>query len=300
MYKDIYDLIRIKSNKGRILSKNDIKYIVNRIASVYKIDKYNLGVNVLYRPYDYNASAFYCQSDNHIYINTSKIKRYYFDESFYFINMFLLYALLHEITHVEQVKFIRSNSLDNIDDPLVKLEYYMNKTFEAVTTCRTKECLAPTVEELKVMNYASVDKDENFDKNLDKLYDFYHDELPCERIANIRGLKFVISFIEANSSNKMREKLTLAAFNSCLYEQYIGGYNKSELDYYPVIKYMSIFGFEKDIPYIKDLIQQINDEYNLDKETKMEYGLDIDDSTLNYANEQHDKYYEEIKKLNKE
>ena len=37
MYKDIYDLIIKRSNKGKILSKNDLKYITERLAVEFEI-----------------------------------------------------------------------------------------------------------------------------------------------------------------------------------------------------------------------------------------------------------------------
>ncbi len=113
MYKDIYDLIVDKSSKGRILSKNDIKYIAKRIAHVYGVDKYDFDIDVIYRPYSLDARALFDLASGHIVFNQSKFKRLYKSEPFFLANSALIFELVHEITHIEQMNMIKCHSIDD-------------------------------------------------------------------------------------------------------------------------------------------------------------------------------------------
>ncbi len=297
MYKDIYDLIRNKSNKGRLLSKNDIIYIAKRIASVYKVDQYSFDVDVVFKPFEFGSRVYFSPYDSSIYFNLSRFKELYKDELPFVSNVSIVYELLHEITHIEQIRMYKNHTIDDYNDPLVKLEYYLNDSFFSAIYAAGFSYNVPTINQLKVLKHASPSKDEEFYKNLRGLYESFHDGLPCERMATIRGLKFAINLVEDNSKDKYREKLSLLALKRALYYFYSCGYTGDGLESTPILSFMRLFGFREDIPYITELIQQIYDEYDLDRETRVEYGLDIDDSTLNYVKEQHCKYDEEIKEL---
>jgi hypothetical protein len=309
MYKDIYDLIVDKSSKGRILSKSDIKYIAKRIAHVYGVDKYDFDIDVIYRPYSLDARALFDLVSGHIVFNQSKFKRLYKNEPFFLANSALIYELVHEITHIEQMNLIKCHSIDDFDDPLIKLEYYLNKTFMSSLFVAGRPMFVPTVDQMKVLKNAKVEKDKDFYINLRLLYEKAHDYLPCERIANIRGLNFAINLIEANAEGKKREKLALYAMKRYLYGIYLRGYADanidltpyvdSNVDVTPIIMYMSMFGLSEDIPFIKGLIEEINDKYILDDETRMTYGLNISEDIMNKTKNTKEDYNDKLAKLSK-
>ena len=307
MYKDIYDLIVYKSSKGRILSKNDIKYIAKKIAHIYGVDKYDFDIDVIYRPYTFEARAWFDLESGHIIFNQSEFKRFYRSESFYLANCALISELVHEITHIEQMNLVKNHSIDDFDDPLVKLEYYLNKTFMSSILIAGRPLFVPTEVQMKILKNAKVEKDKDFYKNLRLLYEKAHDNLPCERIATIRGIDFATNLIEANGEGKKREKIVLYAMKRVLYGVCLQGYANanidltpyvgSNVDVTPIIMYMLMFGFNEDIPFIKDLIKDINSKYNLDDETRMTYGLDITDDIMNKAKEIKEDYNSKIARL---
>ena len=77
MYKDIYDLIIKRSNKGKILSKNDLKYITERLAVEFEIYTDIFYVEV-YDDLDDNYSIASIDFDSSaVLINRAKTIDYY-------------------------------------------------------------------------------------------------------------------------------------------------------------------------------------------------------------------------------
>ena len=299
MYKDIYDLLIKKSNQGRIFSKNDIIYIGKRLANSFGVDEPPFDVDVYYDYFATNSRAHFELDTKHIVFNLKRFKYAYKNETAFISNVAFIYEITHELIHCEQAKLIKSNSFEDLKDPLLKLEYYLNQIFYDVLITAARPMNVPTVNQMKILKNVLIDNDEHFYENLRGLYNKFHDEITCERFAAIRGLKFTLDFLESNSKGKKREELAILALKRALYEKYLCGYWGSDLFSTPIETFMRRFGFREDIPFVERLIDEINTEYNLDNETRLEYGLNTTDKVLDDIEKENKKINKEIKKLNK-
>ena len=294
MYKLIYDDINKASYKGKLIDKSlcDIMFI-------YLTFRYRIHEETIFAFIDKDipSSFGYSVSDNFIGINYEKFLKNYNDSDAYIVNLEFLFYFVHEMEHARQFKFINSLKYDDIKDPLVKLEHLLITSSFIFTELQTeKNPNEFTDEELRIINELGFPIDNNVNNKIEDLYRNNHDLVFTERLANIKAIQFVYNLIDCNDKSISKKKKALALYKGALY-RYL--YDNS-YDY--INHFMNTLGFRHKSDEICNLIDQINDAYNLDDETRVMYGLDVNRDVLDSFYELYKNNYsifeEEDKKLN--
>lgn len=299
MYKDIYEIIINRSDNNELLSVFDLEYIIDRLATSFNINSPFFDYEVHDDINKEEPRAYFDLQKGHIIFNIAKFREAYKNETCYITNVSQVYEIVHELTHVKQTINYKEHTIDDFEDPLERLEYSLDYMF--ITVLKTFACPlnVPTLDQMKILKDAFPEKNEEFYSRLNNMYDNLHDMIPFERIAEIRGLKFVLSLVQDNSIGEYREKEMILILNKCLYQTYLKGYFGNTYKHTPIGYFMNLFGYKNDINQMEELKQEITDKYDLDPETKMEYGLDINDKIKDYIQETRREYIDKHMSLSK-
>ena len=293
MYKYIYDRLKFASYRGKLMDKNTSKDVFLNLKMKYRLAE---SVSDSFTNDEKKGSFCFCPDINHIYINYEKFLETHIGLDTYIANLLYLFDYVHELEHVRQDKFVNKTKYEDITDPLLKLEYYLDSCSFEFTALTNKEPDEYTDKDWKIVNELCFDINDNPKDKFKERYSNNHDLLFIERIANIRAIQFVYNFIECNDKTIYEKKKALALYRKVYYLFLL----TNTRDYYG--DFMNTFGFKHRADEIYSLINEINDTYKLDDETRLTYGLNVKQDTflefyeLFLSNSSY--YVEEDKKLN--
>lgn len=282
MYKDIYDLIIKRSKKGKILSKNDLKYIAERLAVDFDIYTDIFYVEVYDNLDDKYPIASVDFKDSTVNINRAKITDYYKGFSCYHINFIFLLNIVHELTHVEQVLNTFFYKMDDMETPLNKYTYYLDQLFFRIFKLSTNPIIVPTLDEYKMLKEMGLIGQEEVPKKLRSLYQRFHNMLPDEKDANVNSAEFVIDLLEENIKGNDKEMEVLFYFKYLLYEYYLYGYSTYRPEHVPTYGFLDLFGMSFEKTNVDTLIEELNCQYDLNGEEKAQLGLKLSKDEIDY------------------
>ena len=303
MYKDIYDLIIKRSNKGKILSKNDLKYITERLAVEFEIYTDIFYVEV-YDDLDDNYSIASIDFDSSaVLINRAKTIDYYKDYSCYYINFIFLLNIVHELTHIEQLFNTYFYKMDDMDTSISKYTYYLDQLFYRIFKLRTNPIIVPTLDEYKMLKEMGLTGQEEVPEKLKSLYQRFHNMLPDEKDANVNSAEFVIDLLEKNIKGNDKEMELLFYYKYLLYEYYLYGYSTDRPEQIPTHDFLDLFGMSFEKTNVDTLTEELNSQYDLNEEEKAQLGLKLSKDEIDYLvntkNDYEDMYFLFNNKLSK-
>ncbi len=282
MYKNIYDLIIKRSKKGKILSKNDLKYIAERLAVDFDIYTDIFNVNVYDNLDDKHPIAFMDIYDSSVCINRAKTIDYYKGFSCYHINFIFLLNIVHELTHVEQVLNTFFYKMDDMVTPINKYTYYLDQLFFRIFKLSNNPIIVPTLDEYKMLKEMGLIGQEEIPEKLRSLYNHFHNMLPDEKDANVNSAEFVIDLLEENIKGNDKEMEALFYFKYLLYEYYLYGYSTYRPEQVPTYDFLDLFGMSFEKTNIDTLIEELNSQYDLNEEEKAQLGLKLSKDEIDY------------------
>ena len=293
MYKFVYNRLKQSSYKGKLIDKEKSEEVFVNLKINYNI----IGRALDFFVNDDSKITFCFQPDHHrICINYKKFFENYVGEDAYIVNLEYLFLYVHEMEHVRQYKFYQKSNYDDITDPLIKLEYFLDSCSFDYMFLTGKNPKDYTDKDLKIIKDLGYENDDNIIDKLIERYNNKHNLLFIERLANIRSAQFVYNFIDCNDKTVFEKKKVLSLYKSAI-DRFLLENSENYID-----NFINTFGMKHRADEIYNLINQINDTYKLDDETRVMYGLDVNRDTLkSYFESYINSYFyfkEEDKKMN--
>ena len=297
MYKDIYDLVLEYTEKNMFFDFEAIvkiiEYIVPRFGISFK--DVSFGITECGATYFFSINA----SLKTIYFDKVTFYKYNHNYPVYIQNLTFIKGLVHELEHVKQYELLDKLKGKEIKDPLIKLEYILNKCFFDYSSLISYTDIVPTLENIEMLNNLNLKYNEEDRNKIIENYQNHHDYAISERFADIKAALFIINFIESNEKNEDRKKEALALYQNRLYGLSI--YNTLTFfdvpNNYTIISFLKTFGFSHKMDEVLELIKQIEECYNLDDETRLLYGIGISSRMCADALEKRQESYEIYKEI---
>ncbi len=289
MNKEVFDIIKEASDNGVYLNENQVERIIRLLIDDFELDKYVKKIDF----HDPDKNPSYDFFTNTLAFDFSWGGTSYNKNNKYNRNLLYLFAIVHELIHASQTKFLDSYEYDSINNVITKYKYRLIKEFYEYNKHRYGFYYnyVPTLEDLEYKKYTVHKDDEDYVKKLNSNYHRYHDLFPCEREADIEGYKYVIDLLEEFDPSSKEIQYFKNRLNRCYLYKY--KFEDNNLIYTPILCYLAIFGhvdFKQEINYFRYLMDEY---YKLPLETRLEYGLRINrveyDCFYNSINEEKDK-----------
>lgn len=263
MFKDIYNILKEDNKRDKVLDLESL----NKILQLF-IEKFNLRKDLIIEiSKDDNPNVLGCYDliSSNISINIdNQIKKSEIDD-IYIINVYILQTLIHEITHIRQIKQLSDFRYAELSNPLIKLEYLLNYIdYYSLSTKYIEK------------NYGNP-SNESIKKQIVAEYGYYHDLFPMERMAEITSLRYVKNIIDKCEDNQKIKELASVLLNLDLVLNYSYGYVKLADNVFssPVDLFIEKFNLLEFYPEVNKLIYLLESSNRITDKERFKYGLPI-------------------------
>lgn len=274
MYNDIFNIIRLASDEGRVLTKFEITEIFEILKR--ENDLYFL-CNLLEfnKKKDNELASFYLQK-HMIELDLDKIIKNPQVNSIYGINLSIVQALLHEFEHAKQLRIVLYGNHKNEDHTdIEKILLDSSYNYLKFDGKRPKDL---NNDEIVYLDKLHIKVDNNYLKNLVKKHKSLYRYAPNERLAEIKSYHIINSMIKYNDLDSELKN----TFKKKLDSKLIQGYEKGPKDlcfYSPSYNYLSNLKLYKNFSLVKDFEDDYlkGEEFNF---FRLLYGVHVDEEYL--------------------
>ncbi len=254
------------------IEENDVKYFCNNIIT-------NL---------EENKIGCYRAKDRDIAFNYDKLLKstengFKFDQ-----NITILYALLHELTHANQVYFlamVESGELDfNSLDSITKLECVLDHySYLLHNLC---------VGDIKFIDYPFTKEEKDY---LPNVYNRFHDLYTIERLAIIDGKTWIRDSLYEYEKDEEMKKLYEDLLNKNIYYDLTSGYDYfNTKEEHPIREFFNVTIMDDMPKLVSNLIDCVNYENN-NAYNKLRIGASVTTSEYHDAFDLYGYYVKEYK-----
>ena len=273
MFKDIYDLLLEETKKDNLLGYDSLI----KILQIY-VNKFNLRKDIeidISNEKDLNVLGCYDILSSKISININNQIKKSETKDLFMLNTYIIQTLIHEITHIRQIKLLTDHKYNELSSNLARLEYILNYLNYYSYSTKYIEKNYGNPNDLKIKNQVIQE------------YRNYHDLFPMERMAEIYSLKFMKNLISKYDNDSKRKELALVLLDTDLIFNYSYGYVKISNNTLsaPVDLFIEKFNLLEFYELINKLINSLENSKTLDEDKRFKYGLPITiDSYKNLIN----------------
>ena len=277
MYKDLYYIFNDENTHDRLIDIDTLHKIYDLLSDQYGLSK-DININVV-SDLSSNSVGGCNNRTGDIKVNIDNIKRLSTNKDTYFLNIGILSSFLHEVMHLRQFKFLKNNSIDDIDNPLSKLNYLLN-----LLSC-------------SYFSYSYIEGNfgSPYDENvINKVMNFYssnHDLIPQERLAEISSLKMIRWMLSKYDNNEGRREEAVDYLDKNIYMMYLYGYKYIDNIFLmcPIEYFLELFNYHNFYKSYISFYKELKNSNNMSDSISLTYGLPISDelysktkSTYNY------------------
>ena len=277
MYKDLYYIFNDENTHDRLIDIDTLHKIYDLLSDQYGLSK-DININVV-SDLSSNSVGGCNNRTGDIKVNIDNIKRLSTNKDTYFLNIGILSSFLHEVMHLRQFKFLKNNSIDDIDNPLSKLNYLLN-----LLSC-------------SFFSYSYIEEnfgspyDENVINKVMKFYSSNHDLIPQERLAEISSLKMIRWMLSKYDNNEGRREEAVDYLDKNIYMMYLYGYKYIDNIFLmcPIEYFLELFNYHNFYKSYISFYKELKNSNNMSDSISLTYGLPISDelysktkSTYNY------------------
>ena len=273
MFKDIYDLLLEETKKDNLLGYDSLI----KILQIF-VNKFNLRKDIeldISNEKDLNVLGCYDIISSNISINIDNQIKKAETKDLFMLNVYIAQTLIHEITHIRQIKLLTDHKYNELSSNLARLEYILNYlNYYSYSTKYIEK------------NYGNP-YDSKIKNQVIQEYKHYHDLFPMERMAEIYSLKFMKNLISKYDNNSKRKELVVTLLDTDLIFNYSYGYVKLSNDTLsaPVDLFIEKFNLLDFYQEINRLIYSLENSEKLDDDKRFKFGLPITiDSYKNLTN----------------
>ncbi|MBQ7241052.1 MAG: hypothetical protein IJS56_06415 [Bacilli bacterium] len=273
MFKDIYDLLLEETKKDNLLGYDSLI----KILQIF-VNKFNLRKDIeidISNEKDLNVLGCYDILSSKISININNQIKKSETKDLFMLNTYIIQTLIHEITHIRQIKLLTDHKYNELSSNLARLEYILNYLNYYSYSTKYIEKNYGNPNDLKIKNQVIQE------------YRNYHDLFPMERMAEIYSLKFMKNLISKYDNDSKRKELALVLLDTDLIFNYSYGYVKISNNTLsaPVDLFIEKFNLLEFYELINKLINSLENSKTLDEDKRFKYGLPITiDSYKNLIN----------------
>lgn len=260
--KTIYDCFNYHTNKNEIISEEALKDLFNTYVNSSDVKYFCNDIDTKCTD---TKIACYNPNDKKIYFNYENMLNVYGEFLIYEINLKILTSLLHELSHTNQVYFLKLidsgsmvyNSLNSITKLECILTHY---SFNIMGTSIGETC------------YIDYPYNDNFKHN-NNVYKKKHDLFTIERLAIIDSLSWACESLSDYETDEDLRKLYEDYFYLKIYKSLIGGYDYTDSkEKYPIQFFLNTTLINEIPMIVRDLIKEAEIE-NPDFFIKLRLGL---------------------------